>query len=96
MLLFLPLESESHRPTSSLETSIASRSSRARASVGAAAAYPSVKRIANASSSTSTVRGGTVAGWRRPRGGRDRRRAADDFNVAGHGAPERLEVGLAG
>ena len=48
------------RPTSSLETSIASRSSRARASVGAAAAYPSVKRIANASSSTSTVRGGAA------------------------------------
>jgi hypothetical protein len=36
------------------------------------------------------------AGWRRPRGGRDRRRAADDFNVAGHGASERLEVRLAG
>ena len=39
-------------------------------------------------------RGG--AGWRRPRGLRDRRRAADDFNVAGHGARERLEVRLAG
>ena len=35
-------------------------------------------------------------GWRRPRGLRDRRRAADDFNVAGHCARERLEVGLAG
>ena len=62
MLLFLPLESETRRPTSSSEKSIASRSSRARASVGAAAAYPSVKRIANASSRTSTVRGGTVPG----------------------------------
>ena len=35
------------------------------------------------------------AAWRRPRGGRDRRRAADDFNVIGHGAPQRLEVRLA-
>ena len=39
-------------------------------------------------------RGG--AGWRRARGGRDRPRAAGDFNVAGHGARERLEVRLAG
>src|SRR4051812_39850684 len=36
------------------------------------------------------------AGRRRPRGGRDRRRAADDIDVAGHGARERLEVRLAG
>ncbi len=35
------------------------------------------------------------AGWRRPRGGRDRRRAAGHLDVAGHGAPERLEVRLA-
>ncbi len=36
------------------------------------------------------------AGRRRPRGGRDRRSAADDLDVAGHGAAERLEVRLAG
>ena len=36
------------------------------------------------------------AGPRRPRGGRDRRRAARDRDVAGHGAAERLEVCLAG
>ena len=62
MLLSSPLESESHRPPSSLATSVASRSSSARASVGAAAAYPSIRRIANASSTTSTVRGGTGPG----------------------------------
>src|SRR5438270_857837 len=42
----------------------------------------------------SSRRGGT--GWRRPCGLRNRRGAADDFNVAGHGARERLEVRLAG
>ncbi len=60
MLLFLLLESESRRPTSWSETPIVSSKSRTRASAGAAAAYPSVKRIANASSSTSTVRVGAV------------------------------------
>jgi hypothetical protein len=79
MLPSLALESESHRPASWFEGSLASSSSKARASVGAAAANPSVKRIANASS-----------------GGRDGRRAAGDFDVAGQRAPERLEVGLAG
>ena len=38
MLLFLVLESDSHRLTSSFAMSVASRSSSARANVGAAAA----------------------------------------------------------
>ncbi len=96
MLLFLVLESESRRPTSSVPTSLASRSSSARASVGAAAAYPSVKRIANASSSTSTVRGGAVPVGAARAAFATAARAADHFDVAGHGARERLQVRLAG
>jgi hypothetical protein len=38
----------------------------------------------------------SCAGWRGSRGGRDRRRAASHLNVAGHRAPEGLEVRLAG
>ena len=96
MLPSLLLESESRRPTSSSETSAASRSSRA----------PSERRrcgrVALGQADRERVeqhvngpgRGGT--GWRRSRGLRDRRRAADDLDVAGHGARERLEVRLAG
>ena len=55
MLPFLLLETRAADRHPRLATSIVSRSSSARASVGAAATYPSLKRIANASSSTSTV-----------------------------------------
>ena len=96
MLPSLLLESESHRPTSSLETSdreqkLESPSEcrrRGRVSVGQADRERVEQHV------NRPRRNG--AGWRRPRGGRDRRRAADDFDVAGHGASERLEVRLAG
>ena len=96
MLLSLLLESESHRPTSSLETSSREQKlespgecrRRGRVSVGQADRERVEQHV------DRPRRSG--AGRRRPRGRRDRRRAADDFDVAGHGAPERLEVRLAG
>ena len=96
MLPFLVLETES-RPTDILvgdvdrEQKLESPSEcrrRGRVSVGQADRERVEQHV------NRPWRGG--AGWRRPRGGRDCRRAADDFNVAGHGARERLEVRLAG
>jgi hypothetical protein len=54
--------SQSQRSTSSVPTSGARNNSNARTSVGIAAAYPSVHRSANASSTTSTARGGSGPG----------------------------------
>ena len=83
-------------PASSLATLRARNGSSARVSVGAAAAYPSVNRSANASSRTSTTRGGSGPG------GAARAASAASSTPPGlsrsagpHRSHERLQVHLA-
>ncbi len=96
MLLSLALESESDR-LDILVGDVHCEQERESPSGASAPRFLSVgQHLANASSSTSTVRGGTLPGGAARAAGGDRPRAADDFDVAGHGAPERLEIRLAG
>ena len=97
MALALPPASQSQRPASSSVASSARTSSSARVSVGAAAAYPSVNRSANAVEQDvdRTRRFGT--GGRGARGLGRRHDAAGAAQVAGPDrGPERLQVRLAG
>src|SRR5712692_6314805 len=88
--------SHSQPPASAVPTFSARTRSRARVSTAAAAAYPCVNRIANASSRTSTVGGGSGTRGRGAGGLGRLLQAAGAVQVGGpHRGPERLQVRLA-